>query len=197
VFYPYEVFFLPFKGQVRHPHRYCRTEAPFQMVRFGSTLPRIVAPRIPQPLAGPADPRTQSAQDPGRPVWCNLPIVTLIAHSASWSRTLAALRPRPFQSPLPAPCCFLLRFGASLHIHSFHSLSSAFFFLFTVRRIFTRRFPFLDDVVPLRQLRDSPAASASPSSHHCDPAGGPPRPTSDPDARTVMTRERELPTLRR
>ena len=159
-----------------------------------------MAPRIPRSLAGPADPRTQSAQDPGRPVWCNLPIVTLIAHSASWSRTLAALRPAPGPSNPPFQPLVVSSFALGRRCTFIRSIPSAAL-SFSFASLFDVFSPgdFLSSTTSFRS--DNSATRRPPahprSSHHCDPAGGPPRPTSDPDARTVMTRERELPTLRR
>jgi hypothetical protein len=84
---------------------------------------------VPSGLHSPIQTHLNQALSAGCPGWCNLPTATLVAHSASWSRTLAALRPKalpfppfPFQ-PLVASSAFAL--GASLLAVSFVPFSQA------------------------------------------------------------------------
>jgi hypothetical protein len=85
-------------------------------------------------LSGPTvQSRPNQAPSAGCPGWCNLPTATLVAHFASWSRTLAALRPKalPFPVPFPAPCRFFrFALGASLLCGFVRSVLSSQSFLF-------------------------------------------------------------------
>jgi hypothetical protein len=163
-------------------------------------------------LSGPTvQSRPNQAPSAGCPGWCNLPTATLVAHFASWSRTLAALRPKALPFPphsLSSPLSLLpLCFGgvSALRFRSFRSLKPILPFPFRFAFDIPLRRSSLDDVVA---HRTNPATRRPTIAFLCrrpvrplatwkkDPRGRPPS-IPRPDARLVMTRERELPTPRR
>lgn len=155
----------------------------------------------------PLGPQTQGPQRwcvPSGLAWCNLPIATFFARSASLVSYPCSAPPQsPFQIPPPLfqP---LVDSSASLWgpfaTLSFVPLSSSSFF---PPFCFARPSHLGDPLLRRRRCALTTLATRRPpsacsSSDHRDLEGGTTqRPTRDPDARPVMTRERELPAPRR